>query len=124
MSYRNLDPEKIIETMRVLRDRIAERFPAKSLPKVADELLLIASETRDRVSAPARRVSPYRVLVLFGVFAIFILVAILIKVLSAQSAPQTWGEIVQAIESLINELLLMGAAIFFLFSLESRIHRK
>src|SRR5205809_5020495 len=44
-NYRQLDPQKIIETVKALRSRIEERFPGSGLGKVVAELLGVAEET-------------------------------------------------------------------------------
>src|SRR5688572_32697281 len=46
--YRALRPDKIIETQRRLRDRIAKRFPGSGLSEVATELLTVAEEASVR----------------------------------------------------------------------------
>src|SRR6266478_9550048 len=47
-NYRQLDPQKIIETVQALQGRIEKRFPGSGLSKVAAELLRVAKETVSR----------------------------------------------------------------------------
>ena len=43
--FRRLEADKIIETVKALRDRIEERFPGSGLGKVIGELQEVAEET-------------------------------------------------------------------------------
>ena len=52
--YRQLDTEKIVETIAALERRIAERFPSAGLAKVCGELAEIARENKDRLERIAR----------------------------------------------------------------------
>ena len=46
--FRQLDPQKIIETVQTLHQRIQERFPGAGLGKVIAELLCVARETVEK----------------------------------------------------------------------------
>ncbi len=52
--HRNLDPEKIVETVKRLCNRIEERFPASGLGRVCGDLLEIANENKSRAEWIAR----------------------------------------------------------------------
>ena len=58
--YRNLDPEKIVETVRRLRDRIQERFPEAGLARVAAELLAVSEKSAVTAEAIAKPLLPLR----------------------------------------------------------------
>jgi hypothetical protein len=47
-NYRQLDPQKIIETVQALKGRMEKRFPGSGLSKVAAELLRVAEEAVNR----------------------------------------------------------------------------
>ena len=46
-TFRRLEADKIIETVKALHDRIEERFPGSGLGKVVGELQQVAEETVD-----------------------------------------------------------------------------
>lgn len=123
MTYRSLNSEKVIETAAALHSRIAERFPGSGLSQVAQEVLQVAEETAARsawMSKPKRwlRVVTllFVLLVMLGVLAPFFALDISFRV-------QSITELTQTLESGLNDILLIGAAIFFLVSYENRIKR-
>ncbi|HEX8691025.1 MAG TPA: hypothetical protein VF746_01185 [Longimicrobium sp.] len=118
-----LDPERIIETVHALRGRIEERFPGSGLGRVAGELLRIANVTVARVEWVKRPVVWLRVagwLLVLLLVAVFAAVAILVP----RGGDQGWSEFLQGVEAGLNELVLMGAAVFFLVTVEQRIKRR
>lgn len=54
MPYQTLDADELIATIRVLGDRIHERFPGASLGSVCDELEPLAVKARDSADWIAR----------------------------------------------------------------------
>ena len=59
--YRELQADPIIETLRVLRSRIAERFPGSGLSGVAEEVLEVARCSRSTLRAISRPIYPLRI---------------------------------------------------------------
>lgn len=123
MSYRILNLGKTQETLAILVRRIEERFPDSSLLQLARELHTIAQETESKV----RWISEPNLL-LRGSVALLIGIILFIIALSFSSVDWTIGtfpmaEFIQVMEAGFNDLLLIGAAIFFLISIESRIKR-
>jgi hypothetical protein len=123
MSYGTLDPEQIAATIDRLRQRIERRFPGSGLAMVCGELDRIAEKARERAAWIARPILPLRVAV---VLLTALIVAGLLVTLSSLHAPSesfNLVEFVQLLESGINDVVLVGAAIFFLVTLENRIKR-
>lgn len=123
MSYRILNLGKTQETLAILVRRIEERFPDSSLVRLARELHTIAQETESKV----RWSSKPNYLLRWGV-ALLIGVVLAIIALSFSNVDWTIGtfpmaEFIQVMEAGFNDILLIGAAIFFLTSIESRIKR-
>lgn len=122
--FSELDPKNVVETSERLRNRIAERFPESSLSAVAQELCGVAraaAEVGDWLAKPI-----YWIRVAVG-FAIAVLVAIVIAALAATQidlARVGFSESVQSIESLINDFVFVGIAVYFLLSIEERIKRR
>lgn len=125
--YRSLDSEKIIATVERLRRRIEERFPASGLSKVCQELLAISRESHERAAWIAR---PQRALrSLIGVLIAFIIVVIVAGLASLVANLRVPKEgfdaagLIQMSEAGINILIVFGAAVLFLVTVETRIKR-
>lgn len=123
MTYRSLDAEKIIDTIVTLGKRIDERFPDSGLSRVCHELLTIARESQTRSDWIAK---PQRTLrFIIGVLIITI-IAVLILVLANTALPRSGFDfvgLVQVSEAGFNVCIILGAAILFLITAETRIKR-
>lgn len=117
--YRSLDPEKTIATLRTLANRIEERFPGASLCGVCRELLQIAEETRGRVAWIERGHAWIRA----GVVAVIGIAIYLGWYVIRRIKFHTDGMSLEELEAGTNGMVLLGAALFFLITLESRIKR-
>ena len=123
-TYRALDPEKVIDTIRVLHQRICERFPGAGLAGVCAELLTMAEENSSRAERISSRNLPLRV-------AIFVLLALLAAALvwiallfsTVPAGADNVYSVLQGIEAGANLVVLIGAAVFFLTRIEERLKR-
>lgn len=122
--YRSLDAEKIAKTVGTLRDRIAERFPDSGLSRVAGELLDVANESLTRSQQVGRPIWWLRV----GVWTLVTLMLVLLIggafQLDLPARVSDFGNLIQILESGLNDVILIGAGVFFLLTLETRIKRK
>jgi hypothetical protein len=120
-----LDPEEIVKTARRLRSRISERFPGAGLVGVSDQLVELASRAK-RTCVEIRspnlrlRVTSYLVISLVIVAAI---IGLWLALSGASSGAADRAETIQAIEAGINDVVLLGAAIYFFMHLEIRLKR-
>lgn len=124
MSYRTLDAANIVETLCRLEQRIVERFPGSGLASVGRELIDIAMTAQQRsaaIAAPnlALRGAVY-VLIAAGLIGL-LFVAFSVKVQFATA--EIFG-VFQGVEAAMNIVVLVGAVLFFLVSLETRIKRR
>ena len=134
MNYRNLRAEKIIQTIETLHRRISERFPKRGLAKLCGELAEVAT----RLSKRANRISrPYvavrfgsALLVIAGVFAqIWLQFSVFTQInfpqIGAVDGPPGTNalSLVTNVEAAVNLLILFGAGVLFLTTLEERIKR-
>jgi hypothetical protein len=121
--YRSLDPEKIVATVEKLHMRIAERFPDSGLSGVCAELLKVARESQKRAAWIAK---PQRTLrAAIGVL-VALIVAGLAAILSYVRLPSGGFDaagFIQVSEAGVNLLIVLGATILFLFTVETRIKR-
>ena len=103
--------------------RIDARFPGSGLGRVCCELAQAAARARERAAWIARPIIPLRIA------AALLSVLIIVGLIGAASRLRVAGEpfslldFAQLLESGINDLVLTGAAIWFLLSLETRIKR-
>ncbi len=121
--YRSLDAALIVETICLLERRVAERFPGSGLSKVAAELKDVALQAM-KVTAEIDR--PHLVLrTICGVVIVVLATAVTATMAELRLAPGewTWVAAIPVLESVINELVLLGAGVFFLMTLEGRIKR-
>jgi len=123
MRYRNLDAEAIGRTIELLCQRVEERFPASGLGRVCRELDGIARRTAATVDWIRRPILPLRIGV--GVFVALMLGALTVSLLTLRPRLETatLGNVVQLVESAVNDLVFVAVAIFSLVTIETRIKR-
>ncbi len=121
--YRSLDADKIVETVRVLRSRIAERFPQAGLGRVAEELLHVAGQADANSRAIARPKLAFRLGIAALTVVLLAAVAWLALRVRVSAQIDRFTDLVQALDAGLNTLLLVGGAIFSLFALEARLKR-
>jgi hypothetical protein len=122
-SYTSLDEEKIVETARQLKARIAERFPQSGLARVIDRLNTVSEHSSVRAKEIGRPIWALRGA---AVVAVALMIAAIVTLLSSMDLRVTLSSIKETIllgEAILNDLILLGAAMFFLFTLETRYKR-
>src|ERR1035438_4884618 len=120
--FRQLESDKIIETVKALHGRIEERFPGSGLGKVAAELLQVAEETVGRtrwIQQPHLLLRCVAVVLSLG---IIVLLAFLVAHVR-QFNFEDFTNSVQALDSSISSVVFVGAAILFFLNWEHRIKR-
>jgi hypothetical protein len=125
-TYRSLDPQRVIETISALEKRITERFPGAGLGGVCTELNAIAQHNSQRAEAIGRRnhlLRAFVFLVLAGGVGLLVRIAMLISVSTSTTADNVYS-VLQGIEAAMNIIVLMGAALFFLVTIEDRLKRR
>jgi hypothetical protein len=122
--YRQLDQAQIGQTLRRLRDRIAERFPASGLSNVADELVALSDEAFDCVAYVRRPNWPIRIAVAAVIVAMVTVVGLVAVSLRVSGKVNSVSELAQTLDASINDIVFLGVGIFFLVTLEVRIKRR
>jgi len=123
-SITQLDSDKVIETIKVLEKRINDRFPTSGLRNVCNDFLQLAQQSKGNIEWIAR---PNIIMRAFSYFIILIGLgglAYSITYIDLQIHDTTLSNIATISEAVFNDLLLLGASIFFLGSMESRAKRK
>lgn len=119
-----LEPDKLEATIRKVAQRVAERFPGSGLACLAAALVKIAGEALARgeeIRAPrwGLRAVSGACLALLATALIFVI---------HEAKPPTWPvaavELAQGLDAALSTLILVGAAIAFVATLEFRLKRK
>ena len=123
MPVATLEPKQISETVDRLRQRVEKRFPDSGLAAVARQLDEVAERAGATSEWIAKPIIPLRV----AVYALIgLILAGFIITLWALPWPTQVLEVasfIQVLESAINDVVLIVAAVFFLASLETRVKR-
>ena len=121
--YSALDIEKTVQTIETLSIRIGERFPSSGLLSVCRELYSAAKQSKRNIAEISK---PNLILRLFLILIVAMIIALLVYTVSQMDirlGSIGIGDLIQITEAAINDIILIGAAIFFLVSLETRIKR-
>lgn len=127
MSYTNLESDRIISSLEVLSTRIYERFPHSGLFQVSKQLLTFGRNAQEDSEWVVRPILPLRII--SGIFVLLLIVAVvwtlrsLIMMEDLQELLRL-GNFIPLLEAGINDIILIGAGIFFLVSAETRIKRR
>ena len=121
--YRKLDANKIVETATRLQNRILERFPEASLGRVAGDLLHVAEKAAVKAEAIGRPFLPLRIGIGILALAFIAVLGWIIIHLKISAQVDRFSELFQGVDAALNTVLLIAGAIFFLFTLESRMKR-
>lgn len=122
--YRSLDAGLIVETISQLSQRVRERFPGSGLAKVADELDGVAHQAKRVTEAIDRPLTLLRISCGAIIVGVATVVTATLADLRLAPGEWTWLTVIPVLESVINELVLLGAGLFFLITLEGRIKRR
>jgi hypothetical protein len=123
--FRLLDASRIAETTERLGRRISERFPGSGLSGVADSLraeVIAAAETARWLAAPQWGVRGVAFITIAAMLALVIATVLLLK--DGIELFSSVADFVQGIDSAVNELVLLGAASYFLVGWETRRKRR
>lgn len=124
MSYTALDPDAIIETLELLSKRTRERFPTADLADVCHEVTSTAREAKAHSGEWAEPILSIRV---GAAFLICVVVVVSAAALANTKMPTNQLTLLQFtgfVEAALNDLVLIGACLFFLGSLEARLKRR
>ncbi len=125
MVYRKLDPAHLSATAERLRRRIAERFAESSLLQVAIELEAVTREANalsasiQRPRLGLRLAVGASIVILLGVLA-----TVATEVLRMERSAAGWSDFLQGLEALVNDIVFVGVAVYFLLELEPRSKRR
>jgi hypothetical protein len=121
--YRQIDREHVMLTIERLRNRINERFPDSGLGRVAAELINIAQETSSLSAYFARPNWAIRSATIVGILAMLTTVIFVATTVRFDFNVSGLTDFFQGAEAAASMLVFLGATLFFLASLETRLKR-
>lgn len=123
MKYRELDNQLTIKTLIKLKLRIQDRFPESGLLNVCNELLQVAKESQSKIAFISKPLFWLRFTLITVVLLTFAILFFTIAALNLQMGEFNMIDLISIAEASINDLILIGAAIYFLAKTETRIKR-
>lgn len=124
MSYGLLKSKELEETLARLRRRIGERFPESGLSRIAHEAAEILGEAHARAAWIAKPNVPLRIAVSAFVVLVILVTIFALWGLNLDMRASRLVDFVQMLEAGTNDLILLAAAFYFLFSVELRYKRR
>jgi hypothetical protein len=123
--YSTIDPNRIVETLDQLEARISQRFPGVGLAKVCAELGGVGRRSSETAAAIARPAILSRCLIaVVTTLGVAVLIYVTHALFQSKRISDDLFAMVQAIDAGVNLLVLTGATIYFLVSLEERGKRR
>ncbi|GAB3242701.1 hypothetical protein [Nocardioides dilutus] len=123
-----LEADAVREVVVELHERIGARFPERGLRGVAGDLMLLIDQVQSSATDTQRKVRALRVASRIAMFAI-VAATVLALVLALRDAFIEDGRITNSldvlplIETVINDVVFAGIAVFFLYSFPERLRR-
>jgi len=117
-----LDANKIIATIDLLKQRIDQRFPGSGLRGVAGDLLAVARDTEAEAASLARPNRAIQIAVGFLAAAFLSLIAFALINIPAPTNTEATN-ILQTLDAVANLVVLAGALLIFLVTLQRRLGR-
>jgi len=121
--YRELSPDRIVETSARLQRRIEERFPGSSLSQLSLELSDVARAAQQVAVWLGRPIWWVRIGVALAVAVLAFLVIVALRVVNLDMTGIGFSETAQGVEAAVNNLVFVAIAIYFLLGVEARIKR-
>lgn len=121
--YKRLHLDKVTATITRLEARIGERFPESGLRVVCQELINLASGSKVRIDWVSKPNIGIRLGVAMVILAAAFLFWFTVVALGLEIRLPRSNDIVMLVDSLLNTFVLVGASVFFLITLETRIKR-
>ncbi|RLZ04090.1 hypothetical protein CWC38_02430 [Kocuria tytonicola] len=125
--YQHLDGAAVRHSAATLQRRIHARFPQRSLWEVGGELLALVDEVIEGGGISRRRIRTAHALSRLGVLVVLLVfgTAIALAAASIWADPEALGPVewLPLLETVVNDLVFAGIAIFFLLAVPQRMER-
>lgn len=121
--YRNINFSKVVNTLNRLNNRIEERFPDSGLYLVCQELKVVLDETEPNLKLLSKPNYWLRGAVATIISMALFFIFYSLTLFELKTSKIRFIEFIQVSESAVNDIILIGLAIFFLVTVETRIKR-
>ncbi len=125
--YQSLDHGAVRDSTVALQQRIRSRFPDRGLWEVCGELAALVDEVGSEGGISRRRIRAARVLSRLAIvlIVVFLAVTILLAAADIWADPDAIGPIdfLPLLETVINNVVFAGLAVFFLIAVPERMER-
>jgi hypothetical protein len=121
--FRKLDAARIVTTAEQLARRIEERFPGSGLSRVGKELSAVTAEATALsawLGRPHYGVRAVASVCIAGLVAVVLVAALHVRGETGFHGLSDW---VQSLEAMVNDIIFVGIAVYFLLGLELRKKR-
>lgn len=122
--YRTIYADKIIPTVKTLCQRIEERVPGRSISMVCKDLYAATQEVQQQEAWIKKPNIYLRIGIAVLVSLVIIFISNGLANMNIADQDLSLMDIISLMESAINDLVFIGAGIYFLVSIENRIKRK
>lgn len=114
--------EKVEKTIKRLSIRIKERFPNSGLGKTCDDFYLFTSESKKHINWISKPIFLIRVItyIVIGLISFLLIYGLTLTNLKIKNS---FIDLITVAEASLNNIVLVGATFFFIFTLENRIKR-
>lgn len=119
-----LQQGKIVDTISLLEKRIGDRFPDSGLRKICNEFLELSKQSKKNISWISKPNIPLRLLSFFLIATGISGVIYSFSIIDLHLENTTFENIITLSEAIFNDIILLGAAIFFLVTIEAKVKRK
>lgn len=121
--YRELSAPLTTKTIEILHRRISERFPGSGLARVCEELLAVGLEAEAKSARIGRPNLLLRFLVALIVLGTLLVLGYGLLGMDLKLNRTGIGDLIQVADAAFNSIVVIGAALLFLVTVETRIKR-
>jgi hypothetical protein len=119
-----LDADKLCQTIDRLCQRIADRFPGSGLLQVGRDLHTVCMSAEKDIDEIGRPDWALRLVVLLFVVATVAVFVAGLSTMQVDTGAVNYADLIQAAEAALSSTFLVGAALLFLISIETRVKRR
>ena len=122
--FKNLDIDKVTAAIELLRLRVQERFPTANLLNVCNELKELSNNAKANIQHLNKPYVYFRIIFSFLIILTIVLITYTIWHISSQDLPSNFQSFIATSEALMNELVMIGAAFYFIGKFENSLKQK
>jgi hypothetical protein len=122
--FKNLDIDKVTAAIELLRLRVQERFPTANLLNVCNELKELSNNAKANIQQLNKPYIYFRILFSFLIIITIVVLSYTIWHISRQDLPSNFQSFIATSEALMNELVMIAAAFYFIGKFENSLKQK